>query len=332
MLLVFLLFSLNLTITNGDIVPFIFYANIVSINSAIFFPQNASNYPAYVFISLANLDLGIDICFYDGMDDYAKMWLTAIFPLYVICFTLLLNKISFCSTKLQWLTSYRSTHVMATVFLLSYTKSLIATSRVIFFYTKIIRLPGYHSTLVWSVNPDIQLLGVKFICLFAVCVVLFLIILAFSIITLLRKSSLPLIVSLYATPLLNAFRAPYKEKFYYWPGLQLLLRAIFFALSVTDKRINLIIGIILLAALGYIHGQLIIFKRDFINYNEILYLLNLVVLFSLHTQNFHINVVTILIGLAALQFSITVLYHIYVFSFHGKIKQALKSCSRQHQL
>ena len=60
-LLTFLLFFLNLTITDGDIVPFIFYANIVSINSAIFFPQNASNNPSYVFISLANLDLGINV-------------------------------------------------------------------------------------------------------------------------------------------------------------------------------------------------------------------------------------------------------------------------------
>ena len=28
--------------------------------------------------------MGIEICFYDGMDDYAKMWLQLLFPLYLI--------------------------------------------------------------------------------------------------------------------------------------------------------------------------------------------------------------------------------------------------------
>ena len=322
--LVFMLFFLNLTVTDGDIVPFIFYANIVNINSAVFFSQGSFNHPAYIFISIANLNLGINTCFYDGMDDYAKMWLTLIFPLYLILLVLTLTKISSYSTKLQLLTAYRSTHVMATVLLLSYTKLLIAASHIIFFYTKLIHLPGYHSTVVWSVDANVELFGIKFTCLFVAYLILFLVITASIVIMLMKKSSLPAIISLHILPLLNAFRAPYKDRFYYWTGLQLLLRAIFFALSTADKKINLTVGIILLVALGYIRGQLVIFKSNYKNYSEILYLLNLVVLFSFHNGIILTNVVTIMIGISAIQFTMTVLYHVVVFSFHGKINQALK--------
>jgi len=70
LVLVLILFLLNLTVTNGAINGFVFYVNIISINTSVFFSQFT---PAYTFISLANLDLGIQTCFYSGMDDYAKL-------------------------------------------------------------------------------------------------------------------------------------------------------------------------------------------------------------------------------------------------------------------
>ena len=56
LVLVLILFASNLTVTNGVINGFIFYVNIISINTSVFFSQFT---PAYTFISLANLDLGI---------------------------------------------------------------------------------------------------------------------------------------------------------------------------------------------------------------------------------------------------------------------------------
>ena len=58
--------------------------NIISINIPVFFPSTNEIMPAYTFISLANLDLGIQTCFYNGMDDYAKMWLQLLFPFYLM--------------------------------------------------------------------------------------------------------------------------------------------------------------------------------------------------------------------------------------------------------
>ena len=79
-ILVVLLYLLNLTVPTGTINGIIFYANIVSINDSIFLVNDNLLRPLKVFISIVNLDLGIEICFYNGMDSYAKMWLQLFFP------------------------------------------------------------------------------------------------------------------------------------------------------------------------------------------------------------------------------------------------------------
>ena len=80
--LVLLLLVFKLTVAAGTINGLIFYANVVTVNRAIFFPPNQTNILT-VFIAWLNLDLGIETCFFDGMDAYAKTWLQFIFPLYI---------------------------------------------------------------------------------------------------------------------------------------------------------------------------------------------------------------------------------------------------------
>ena len=65
--LVLLLLSLKLTVAAGTINGLIFYANIIAVNDAIFFPHKETNVLT-VFIAWLNLDLGIETCFFDGMD------------------------------------------------------------------------------------------------------------------------------------------------------------------------------------------------------------------------------------------------------------------------
>ena len=95
------LFISNLTVTNGSINGLIFYANIVSINTAVFFQRYQSTKFTYTVVSLVNLDLGIETCFYNGMDDYAKMWLQLMFPLYLILIAVILIIGSRYSNRLQ---------------------------------------------------------------------------------------------------------------------------------------------------------------------------------------------------------------------------------------
>ena len=73
--LVVLLIVLNLTVSVGTINGLIFYANIVRANHATFFPPNTTNSFLSWFIAWINLDLGIETCFYNGLDAYVKTWL-----------------------------------------------------------------------------------------------------------------------------------------------------------------------------------------------------------------------------------------------------------------
>ena len=81
-ILVIFLFALKLTVSVGTIHGLIFYANVVQVNSVIFIPPGSTN-PLTLFIAWLNLDLGIEMCFYEGMDAYGKTWLQFVFPIYV---------------------------------------------------------------------------------------------------------------------------------------------------------------------------------------------------------------------------------------------------------
>ena len=65
--LVVLLLLLQLTVAHGTINGLIFYVNV---NRDIFFPPGVTNILT-VFIAWLNFDLGIETCFYDGMNAYA---------------------------------------------------------------------------------------------------------------------------------------------------------------------------------------------------------------------------------------------------------------------
>ena len=57
-------------------------ANIVGANQSAFYPSGNIHF-LRVFISWLNLDLGIETCFFDGMDAYVKTWLQFVFPIYI---------------------------------------------------------------------------------------------------------------------------------------------------------------------------------------------------------------------------------------------------------
>ena len=139
-LLVVLLYLLNFTVTKGTINGIIFYANIVSINDSVFLVNDNVFKPLRVFISFVNLDLGIETCFYNGMDSYAKMWLQLFFPIYLIIISVSIIIASRYSSRILRLTYTRSLPVLATLFLLSYTGVLRTVLTVLFSYSTITHL------------------------------------------------------------------------------------------------------------------------------------------------------------------------------------------------
>ena len=326
LVLVLLLFVLNLTVTDGTINGFILYVNIISINTPVFFTELNHFTPTYTFISLANLDLGIQTCFYNGMDDYAKMWLQLTFPFYLIFIATLIITTSRYSTIIQRLTARRALPVLATLFLLSYTKILRIVSSVLFFYSTITHLPSKHTTLVWSVDANVPLFGVRFTILFIVCLILFLILVPFNVILLFTRTLSRFRLIDKFKPLLDAYQGPYKDKFYYWIGLQLVIRALFFGISSLDKNVNLTVSIILFSIVGGIHGIACPFKRKYKNHQELALILNLQVLYAIsqYSQDINTTAVNVMVAIAAVHFTLIIIYHMITYMHGGVIRNKIQ--------
>ena len=307
LLLVLMLFILNLTVTDGAINACVLYVNITSINSSELFQAVK---PVYPFISLANLDLGIQTCFYNGMNDYAKMWLQLAFPFYLIFIATSLIITSRYSTSIQRLTARRALPVLATLFLLSYTKILQTVSSVMFSYSIITQLPSEQSTIVWSVDANVPLLGVRFVLLFISSLIVFLIQVPFTITLLFSR---PLRRFHYINkfkPLLDAYQGPYKDDHYYWTGIQLLVRAVFLGISTLEKGTNLLISTITIGLMCVATGIAHPFKSKLHNYHELILLLNLQILHIVMLNNSNVTIIIIVITMAIVHFTLIMINNI----------------------
>jgi len=163
--LVLLLLICKLTVAVGTINGLIFYANIVTVNHAIFFPPNQTNFLT-VFISWVNLDLGIEVCFFDGMDEYSKTWLQFIFPLYIWSLVVLIIIASEYSSRISRLLGSNPVAVLVTLFLLSYGKLLHTVITAMFFTT--LNYSNEVKVAVWLCDGNIRYLHGKHIALFLV--------------------------------------------------------------------------------------------------------------------------------------------------------------------
>lgn len=76
-------FIFNFTVTQRNLYGLIFYANIIQVNTTIFFNQT-SLAPLRVIISLINQDLRFPLCFYNGMDGTVTIGLQFVFPTYLL--------------------------------------------------------------------------------------------------------------------------------------------------------------------------------------------------------------------------------------------------------
>ena len=163
--LICLLFIFNLTTYSGKINGFIFYANIVHINEEVLFSPGEQNL-FKIFISWINLDLGIETCFYNGMESHTKLWLQFVFPLYsiillalvAIIYHLLLrvckrhNESEEFFLRIAGKLGRCIIPVLATILLLSFTKLL----QVIFTVLSFTRLDYPDgSRVVWLYNGNI---------------------------------------------------------------------------------------------------------------------------------------------------------------------------------
>ena len=247
--LVLFLLACKLTVASGTINGLVLYANIVSLNKSIFFPPGAIN-PLTVFIAWINLDLGIETCFYDGMDSYTKTWLQFVFPLYIWALVGLIILLSKFSQKMTRLLGSNPVAVLATLFLLSFNRVLGTITSVLAFTRLEYRS---HTETVWIFDGKIGYLHKNHIALAVVAILAFLILfLPYSLVILFGQwllKSKRKVFSWISKPqirsVLDAYYAPYKKEYRYWPGMLLALRfvmlLVYDSTSLTNENANLLI-------------------------------------------------------------------------------------------
>ena len=228
--LVAFIIALNLTVSVGTINGLIFYANVVKIYEPIFFPKGPIPF-LNQFISWLNLDLGIETCFFDGMDSCSKTWLQFIFPGYVWFLIILIIILSRYSSKMVRLVGRQAIPVLATMILLSYTKLIRTVFQALYFIN--IQCNGNNNVplLRWYIDANVQYVRGCHIPLFLFSLaVLILLIVPYTFYLL----TIPLLegplskymrcCQKYMKPFFDAYGGPYKDKCRFWTGFLLLVR------------------------------------------------------------------------------------------------------------
>ena len=326
-LLVVLLFLLHLTVAAGTLHGLIFYANIVAANHHIFFPHTSNN-PASIFIAWLNLDLGIQTCFYDGMDVYAKTWLEFAFPVYIWMIVGFLIYISGRSVTTTKLLGSSPVPVLATLFLFSYAKILRSTIAAL--SATILHYPN-ENVLVWIHDANVSLTKYIPLAVIALVFLLFLF-LPYTLLLLsgqwLQHKSHFCLLSWVNNPKLKAildpYYAPYKPKYRYWTGFLLVVRcALFlvFAFNISgDDNINLlVISSTTSGIFGWLTLSGLVYKSWYLNALEVSFILNLSVLtvatYYVKQSDRHQGqaaVVYTSVGIAFLTFVGIIIYHIFM--------------------
>ena len=264
-LLVTALLFLNMTVAVGLINCFIFYGNIVEANKAIFFSSPESSFPT-VFVAWLDLDIGLDVCFIDGLDTYTKTWLQLFFPVYIISLVAVVIIAGERSPTFARLMGKKDPiATLATLILLSYAKLLSVTITALSF--AVLHYPDGSQEVVWLPDGNVKFFQGKHIPLVFVALLIIVIGLFYTIILFLwqwlvcapkwkvfrwtRSTRLNVFISTY--------HAPYHSKYRFWTGLLLLVRVVLYIIeAVTVSRnpqITLLMTIVLVGGLCLLRGS-----------------------------------------------------------------------------
>lgn len=323
LVLVALLFALNLTVTEGSINGLIFYANVMEMTHSNLNLETSSS--LHVFVAWLNLDLGIDACFFDGMDAYTKTWLQFAFPLYlwaiIIIIVILCNKFPTLAASTA---GKNSVKVLATLLLLSYTK-LQRTVVTVFSFTSL-QYPNGAVYYVWLYNANVQFLKGKHLYLYiAGMIVLVLLIVPYTL-------CLALFQQLQACsrhrafwwvnklkPVFDSYAGPYKDRYRVWTGLLLVTRTlliVLFSFNISNSPdfnlfVILMVSLILLLLTAISRG---IYKKWAYDVLESFFYLQLgvfagAVMYARHNRGRVCVVSDVSIGMTLVVFLVIVGYH-----------------------
>ena len=238
---------LELTIDNGWMYAILFFSNLLVIVSPRLPPMmRAISVPAH----LLSLELGIGICFYDGMTALERVLVKLIFPFYLL---LLMLVFTLVTKKVTVSRHYSPVKTFVTLGMMFYTSVLSTCSEII--AADILYTVGGERHIRWGTDPNVVYCSGLHGFLFFLAIVIIVIYLIPTPLILLS----PYIAYRYfkkLIPVLDACWAPYKSHFRWWLGARLLVRLVlFFSYNVLNLLLspysNIICTLVLLILIEF---------------------------------------------------------------------------------
>ena len=226
--LVFAIKALDITVSSGYINGLALYFNAIQPTWGVVLPNGLNSFVT-ITVAWTNLDFGIESCFIDGFTPYWKTWLQFLFPLYLWTISGVVIVLARYSNRLAKMMGSNPVSLLATIFLLSYTK-LLRTCIAIISYSYV----EYANTtkMVWSSDANIDYLGAEHLPLFLVAVVMLVLLCVPYTMVLLLGQWLKKCENRHISramfrmkPIVDAYYGPLKDKHCYWIGVLLLSRA-----------------------------------------------------------------------------------------------------------
>ena len=312
-MLVAIIFLLNLTVSKGTVIGLVFYVNVISVNANIFFSKSAGYNFFFVFISLLNLELGFPICFYNGMDEKAKVGFQFLFPAYLLFISVAIIFLSRWSTLMQKLTASSGVAVLATLFYLMFNK-ILRTVIDILSFASLHSLVDRH--ILWLFDGNVYFFtGLHILLVIVAVITIFGFIIPYILFLTLIKyhSRLPFWPRL--KPLIDAYTAPYKDKWRNWIGLRLVLLTILCVIyaitGVDNPSLTLLLQIIFVVSFSICQAYVRPYKLLALELLDMYFLLNftslsLVTGYAIsgrdHTEIGHEYIINFLFSLAFIAF------------------------------
>jgi hypothetical protein len=345
--LVAILLVLNMTVAVGSLNGLIFYANIVYANKSILLPFQETSLVT-VFISLLNLELRVDTCYFPGMDTYIKTWLKLVFPAYVFCLVGLVIVISSYSIRFSKLIGSKDpVATLGTLILLSYAKTLQVCFESL--SVGILEYPDGSSKAVWLPDATVQYFHGKHVPLFLTAVLLLLVGLVYTVLLFAWqwRFYLPkwkIIQVCFNNQRLKLFietyHAPFTPKHRYWTGLLLIVRAVLYLVAAAnvsnDPQLALsaiVFTMICILFLTAFIDRIRMYKKLPLNALDTFFILNTLLFsvftwYSLSSTNIDQKAVAYTSVLTSfITLWLILLYHVYTYTkIFSKVKKF--NCSR----
>ena len=337
-ILVAFILIFNTTVATATTHGLIFYANILVASRSIFIPFDTPKI-FIVFVSWINLDLGIETCFYNGMDSYAKVLLQLAFPAYIILITIMIIIISEYSIRFSTLIGKKDpVATLCTLILLTYCK-LIRTIIASLQFTYL-NYPDGSSEIVWLYDANVPYFSPSHIFIIVTAIAIIILGSVYTIMIFfgqwIPRCGNRRFLTWVNNPKYNAFidkyQAPFNPKHRYWVGLLLFARIFHYLLSafVSDSATLLSVGCIVLGLLLlklWNFNTLSIYKDQLLDTLETSFFINLgiVTYATYHVQGSEGN--QIALASTSLGISFVIVLGIVIYHFYAYILKETRFCN-----